>query len=116
MTRPIPLMSSQDSDTPEARCKSATDLVKGLLSEVEFEDVLRAALWDFAPTHVQKQQHRAAAHFLGVDEATVYRWATGQTSPKARDVWPLMFVAILKKLPVETQREVVDAITGIGGR
>lgn len=102
-------------DTPELRRKSAETLVAGTLSAVEFEDFVRATLFGFTPVHNQHRQCAAAAHFVGVDTETVRRWSHGITTPKARDFWPLALVTILQSLPVETQHQVMQSITGMVG-
>lgn len=102
-------------DNPEECRKSAEQLVRGILSAVEFEDFVRATLFAFTPIHNQNRQCTAAAHFVGVDTETVRRWAHGITTPKARDFWPLGMVAILQHLPIEAQQQVMQAITGMVG-
>lgn len=104
--------SHADENTSIALRKSAENLVAGILDGTTFEDVLRAMIFEFHPVHNQHQQCQAVAEFSGKDKETVRRWLHGVTSPSARDFWPIAFVAILQKLPVEVQREVMAAIVG----
>lgn len=92
--------------------KSAESLVADILDDFEFEDVLRAMIFEFHPVHNQHQQCQAIAKFTGKDKETVRRWMHGLTSPSARDFWPIAFVAILQKLPVEVQREIMTTVVG----
>lgn len=81
-----------------------------VLGDVEFADVLRAAVFQFKPVHNQSAQCHAVARYLGKDDETVRRWLHEITTPKAKDVWPLFFVAILQNLPIDMQRGVMSAI------
>lgn len=92
---------------------SARELVRGVLSGVEFHDFLKAVVRNFGSTHIQNQQCLEAAHFLGVDVETVRRWVHGMTTPKARDFWPLAFVVILQNLPVPAQQQLMATVAGM---
>lgn len=107
--------STSCDDTPEARRKAAQNFASELRDMVEFEDFVRSVLFQFTPIHNQNRQCLAAAHFVGVDVETVRRWSHGMTSPKAKDFWPLAITAILQGLPIETQQEVMQSITGMMG-
>lgn len=96
--------------------KNARKLVSGVLSQVEFSDFLKEVIWHFSDGPSQNAKCMAAAHFIGVDVATVHRWMTQTTSPKARDFWPLAFAVLLGNLPIPVQHQVMAAIAGMARR
>lgn len=112
MQKKIELVTEQANDSREARRKSAEKFVTSILSEVECVDFLRILFFKFTGTHIQSRQCQAVAHFLGVDAETVRRWLHGITTPKFRDVWPVVAVVLFQEQPIAQQRETVCSIFG----
>lgn len=100
-------------DTTNCPRKTARKLVAGVLSEVEFSDFLKAVIWHFSDGTSQNAKCMEAANFVGVDVATVHRWITEATTPKARDFWPLAFAVILQNMPVQAQQQLMATVAGM---
>ena len=102
-------------DSAEAPRISAGKLVSAILDEVEFEDFVRAALFEVSGSHVQEHQKRAASRLTGVHGETVARWISGVTTPKARDFWPVAMTALLSRFDAETQEAIAAEILSMCG-
>jgi len=94
---------------------SAGKLIGAILEEVEFEDFVRAALYEVSDSHVQEHQKRAASRLTGVHVETVARWISGMTTPKARDFWPVAMTALLSRFDAETQAAIAAEILSMCG-
>ena len=104
-----------DNDCTKPDRISAGKLVSAILDEVEFEDFVRAALFDLSGSHVQEHQKRAASRLTGVHGETVARWISGMTTPKARDFWPVAMTALLSRFDAETQAAIAAEILSMCG-
>ena len=110
MTAYQPLHLSPDSDTTCQARVSAGKLVAEILSEIEFEDFLRATLYEVSGSHIQERQKQAGARISGCHAETVARWISGMTTPKARDFWSVAFMALLARFDADTQVRIAAEI------
>lgn len=108
------LVAPLQGATPESR-ESAGKNVRALLSEVDFEDFLRASLYEVAGSHVQERQKAAGARISGCHPETVGRWIGGMTTPKAVDFWPVAFMALLARFDDPTQQMICAEIRAMCG-
>ncbi len=110
MTFKARVCAPHSDDSEQSSRISAGKFVGGILSEVEFDDFLRAALYVVAGSHVQERQKQAGSRISGVHAETVGRWISGTTTPRARDFWPIAFMALLARFDADTQAQIADEI------